>query len=297
MKRIALLILTALLLATLASLCADPSLPNVSGPFGQTGKWVLKPAFSDEFNLANIDPRKWNNKPASWGPWTWDENNAYIENGKLILRMTYEPHTRKGAQRLFYKSGIIRSHRQMTYGYYEARIKGCRLFPGACPAFWAYSNGKQSTGEVRYCEIDFVELQMNELNRQTKVRDPVNHIDMNLHLRLADKDGKVRWVRPMMDPELCANSWMAPWDPRDDFHVYGADVTPEMIVWYIDGKEVARKPNKYWHLPMNLALSLGLRHPHIGWVGQDMKPVPQAATGEGFPTSVEVDYIRVWERR
>ena len=60
--------------------------------------------------------------------------------------MTYEPYTRKGAQQLFYKSGIIRSHRQMTYGYYEARIKGCRLFPGACLAFWAYSNGRQTSG-------------------------------------------------------------------------------------------------------------------------------------------------------
>ena len=95
---------------------------------------------------------------------------------------------------------------------------------------------------------------MNELNRETKVRDSVHEIDLNLHLRLADKDGNVRW-------------------------------------------EVARKPNQYWHLPMNLTLSLGLRYPHIGWVGQEMKSVPQAATAEGFPTSMEVDYVRVWERK
>lgn len=287
-----------ILLAMSASLCADPTLPDPARPLGQTGQWIQKPAFSDEFNSPGIDPRKWTNKPESWGPWTWDEANAFQENGKLVLRMTYEPHMRgKQQQRFFYKSGILRSKLKRTYGYYEARIKGCPLFPGACPAFWIYSDGKQATGEVRYCEIDVVELQMNELNRETKQRDPVNHIDMNLHLRLADKDGKVKWVRPLMDPELCANSWMAPWDPRDDFHVYGCDVAPETIVWFIDGKEVARKPNKYWHLPMNLTLSLGLRHPHLGWVGQEMKPVPQAATAEGFPTSIEVDYVRVWERK
>ena len=277
--------------ATVASAQAAPTAPQ-----GRPGVWDLQRDFSDEFNVTIVDPQKWANKSASWGPWTWDENNAYQENGKLVLRMVHESHTRNG-KKLFYKSGIVRSNNQRTYGYYEARIKGCSLFPGACPAFWVYSDGKQSTGEVRYCEIDFVELQMNELDRQTKVRNPVNHIDMNLHLRLADKDGKVSWVRPMINPELCANSWLAPWDPRADFHVYGTDVTPEMIVWYIDGKEVARKPNKYWHLPMNLTLSLGLRHPHIGWVGQEMKPVPQAATAAGFPTSMEVDYVRVWERK
>lgn len=287
---------TAVLLTAMHSLAADVAQNIPAEPLGQSGKWELKPGFSDEFNALTIDARKWNHKPASWGPWTWDERNAYHADGKLILRMIHEPHTR-GGNKFFYKSGIVRSYQQRTYGYYEARIKGCSLFPGACPAFWAYSDGKNTTGEVRYCEIDFVELQMNELNRETKVRDSVSHIDMNLHLRLADADGKVRWVRPMMDPVLCKNAWVAPWDPRDDFHVYGCDVTPEAIVWYIDGQEVARKPNKYWHLPMNVTLSFGLRHPHIGWVGQNMKPVPQAATAEGFPTSMEVDYVRVWERK
>ena len=87
--------LTIILLpAALAALRADPSRPDASGPLGQTGQWVLKPAFSDEFNSATADPRKWTTKPASWGPWTWDENNATQENGILVLRMTYDPHTR-----------------------------------------------------------------------------------------------------------------------------------------------------------------------------------------------------------
>ncbi len=296
MKTHCLPFVACLVLAGLHPLTAPAAEPMPAAPLGQSGAWELKPGYSDEFNASELDSRKWTNHPPSWGPWTWDKDNAFVENGKLVLRMTYEPHERNG-KKLFYKSGILRSYQKRTYGYYEARIKGCSLFPGACPAFWVFSDGKETTGEVRYCEIDFVELQMNELNRQTKERDAVNVIDMNLHLRLADKDGKVRWVRPLMDPELCANSWTAPWDPRADFHVYGCDVTPETIVWYIDGKEVARKPNKYWHLPMNVTLSLGLRHPHIGWVGQDMKPVPQAATAEGFPTSMDVDYVRVWERK
>ncbi len=264
-------------------------------PLGQSGDWNLIPEVSDEFDSAWINPEKWNNNPGNWGAWSWDPENTYLDAGKLGIKMVYEPHARNEAQ-LFYKSGILRSHKQMTYGYYESRIKGCDLFPGACPAFWVYSDGKKYSGEVRYCEIDFVELQMHEMNRETKLRDSVHHIDMNLHLRLADEDGKVTWYRPGTDPDMCKNAWVAPWDPREDFHVYGCDVTPETITWYIDGEEVAQKKNLYWHEPMNITLSLGLRFPHIGWVGQDIKPVPGKATAEGFPASMEVDYVRVWER-
>lgn len=291
------ILIACFLTGTLNTVIAQTVPPSPGRPLGQTGEWQMKGAFCDEFNGTVVDSQKWKDVVPSWGPWTWESQNVRLKDGSLILTMTHEPHTRPDGVKRFYKSGMIRSHLKRTYGYYEARIKGCSLFPGACPAFWIYSDGKETKGEVRYCEIDFVELQMNELNRETGERDSVHHIDMNLHLRTTDKDGNVRWVRPGTDPDLCKNAWVALWDPRDDFHVYGCDVTPETIVWYIDGKEVARKPNQHWHLPMNLTLSLGLRHPHIGWVGQDMKPVPQAATAEGFPTSMEVDYVRVWERK
>jgi len=267
-----------------------------ASPYRQDGRWKLLPEFSDEFNSTGINPRKWNSHPGSWGAWSWAEGNAFQESGKLLLRMVYEPHVRNST-RMFYKSGIVRSHRQMTYGYYEARIKGCELFPGACPAFWIYSDGKKYQGEVRYTEIDFAELQMNEMNRETGVRDSVHHIDMNLHLRLADEAGQIIWHRPGTDPDMCKTAWVAPWDPREDFHIYGCEVTPESITWFIDGEAVGKKSNTYWHEPMNITLSLGLRYPHVGWVGQDMKPVAQAATGEGFPTSMQVDWVRVWERK
>ena len=271
---------------------AAPQRPPPS-PVGQKGDWRFRHDLSDEFEGPSINPRKWNSNPGSWGAWSWDESLARQENGKLHLTLAHAPH-RRGQTRLFYKSGILRSHRQTTYGYYEARIKGCSLFPGACPAFWAYSDGRKYSGKVRYCEIDFVELGMNERNPATGKRNPIEHIDLNLHLRLADKDGAVRWWRPNTHPDPCANSWMAPWDPRDDFHVYACHVTEKDITWFIDGKKVAARENQYWHEPMNVTLSLGLRHPHVGWSGQEMKPVPRAATGEGFPTTMEVDYVRVW---
>jgi beta-glucanase (GH16 family) len=264
-------------------------------PVGQIGAWKLLEDFSDEFDGASVNPEKWNSNPRRYGALTWDDKNVVVKDGILNLNLTYAPHFRDN-QKLFYKSGMLRSHRQMTYGYFESRIKGCSLFPGACPAFWIFSDGRKYDGEVRYCEVDVAELQMNELDHESGTRHPVNYIDMNLHHRLADADGTLRWVRPNTDPEICKNLWKAPWDPRDDFHVYGCDVTPETITWYIDGEKVAEKPNRYCHLPMNVALTLELRHPHIGWQGYNIFPVPKAATEEGFPTTMEVDYVRVWER-
>ena len=42
----------------------------------------------------------------------------------------------RGNQELFYKSGIARSPKTITYGYFDARVKGWSRYPGASPAFW-----------------------------------------------------------------------------------------------------------------------------------------------------------------
>ena len=38
------------------------------------------------------------------------------------------------------------------------------------------------------------------------------------------------------------------WDPREDYHIYAVDNSEKEIIWYIDGKEVARRPNLYMAL-------------------------------------------------
>ena len=102
--------------------------------------------------------------------------------------------------------------------------------------------------------------------------------------------------RPNNRPDLCQNHYDADWDPREDYHVYGVQNSRDWIVWYIDGKEVARKPNLYWHIPMHVTLSLGLRYPFVAYKNAERVPVPEKTTGEGFPTHMSVDYVRVWQR-
>ncbi|TWU56683.1 Kappa-carrageenase precursor [Rubripirellula tenax] len=275
-------------------------LPLSDAPEVKAGQWKIVADQSDEFDDAQLDPKRWNTDTEDFGPWSWKPENVIQKSGSLHLRMMQEDHKR-GNQSLFYTSGMARNERTITYGYFEARIKGCSRYPGACPSFWLYSIGPQnryqaSDGEtVAYSEIDVVELQQSEFDFETKTHFLVNRIDCNLHTTLI-QNGKRVWARPNNRPEICSNHYDSPWDPREDYHVYGVQNSKEWIVWYIDGQEVGRKKNLYWHLPMHVTLSLGLRYPFVKYEGGERSTVAEKTTTDGFPTVMSVDYVRIWQR-
>lgn len=276
-------------------------------------KWELVPELSDEFEQSDFDLAKWVNDPSDWGPWSWKPENTGIEDGRLKITMDYEPHqTQRRAWKdggkwvdvdLFYTSGILRSKQTQIYGYYEARIKGVPTFPGSSPAFWIYSIGQEQAGmaegAIKYSEVDIVELTQSEWAGIPNVFHGPEVIDMNLHTRIVE-NGEVVWKRPGGYPELTKNEIHADFDPRDDFHIYGAEVTPEYVTWYLDGEQVAQKVNHHWHLPMHVTLSLGLRRPHVTYNncpdGLDRCVVPSAATADGYPTDMLVDWVRVYKK-
>ncbi len=277
---------------------ADP-VPLFDGQ-RESETWEFVATHSDEFNGDDIDRQKWNVDTEDFGVWSWEPENVVQRMGSMHLRMVHKEHTR-GKQTLYYTSGMARNDKTITYGYFEAKVKGCSRYPGASPSFWLYSIGPQNRyqatdGEtVAYSEIDVIELQQSEFDFETKKHFPVTRIDCNLHTTLI-RDGKREWVRPNNRPDLCQNHYDAPWDPREDYHVYGVQNSRDWIVWYIDGKEVARKPNLYWHIPMHITLSLGLRYPFVAYENGERVPVPEKTTGDGFPTHMSVDYVRVWQR-
>ena len=296
------------LLILQAVFCVCLLVPVVSSadqpkPFGDvadvsTSQWNFVDGQSDEFNADTVDLDKWNIDTKDFGPWSWEPRNVSQTGGSLHLQMVAEDHQRRG-QQLHYTSGMARNEKTITYGYFEARIKGCSRYPGACPSFWLYSIGPQnrfaaSDGQtVAYSEIDVVELQQSEYDFDSKKHFPVNRIDCNLHTVLI-QDGKQVWQRPHNRPELCKTHFDSTRDPREDYHVYAAKCTPDEIVWYIDGSEVGRKPNLYWHLPMHVTLSLGLRYPFVRYEGDERVPASDKTTTDGFPTNMSVDYVRVW---
>jgi len=229
----------------------------------QKNAWRLLPQYSDEFDSAKLDSAKWDNDVPDWGVWSWEPGNVWVKDGNLNLRMEYSEHKRS-ARTLYYKSGIVKSKAPpIRYGYFEARIKAASRFPGVAPAFWAY---RQDATE--WTEIDFVEL--------TQRRRDVTIIDTDIHVfRQVSFPGTL----PLQE----VRSWSAPWDPRDDFHVYGCEWDEKEIRWYIDGRMVQARSNDFWHQALDVVVSFGVR--------ADLKV---QASPQGFPTTFQVDYVRVW---
>jgi beta-glucanase (GH16 family) len=223
---------------------------------------VLLETHSDEFDRPALDRGKWLDQLTPWGDWTWDVSLVDVSGGRLRLGMSYSPHERDG-RRLYYRGGIVRSSAPpVRYGYFEARIKAAPRWPGVATAFWLF----RETPEY-WTEIDIVEMMQRRGSRTL--------LDRGL------------WVqRSSFAPKLPVHetsNWDGGWDPSKDFHVFSALWTSEEIRTYFDGLLVATDSNQYWHFPMDVVLSVGLRAPLIG-----------APAAGGFPTWMEVDYVRVW---
>ena len=252
--------------------------------------WLINNTFSDEFNTGQLDVTKWDHDPNDWGTWSWEPDNAYVLDTVLALQMVQKTHVRNGED-YYFTSGIIRNFEKMTYGYYEARIKASDKGQGTCPAFWTYSRGEPTPteeGGVKYCEIDAIEI--------FQIPYDTMRLEMNLHARII-QDGVLTWIRPGQGhAELTHNTWLAPWDPRDEYHTYGVWNRLDSIFWYVDGVQRGAKKNWYWHLPMNPTVSLGLRAPYEMYINgvRTVMPFPDSIPEPGFPTEMYCDYVRVW---
>ena len=253
--------------------------------------WGINDVLTDEFNGPQIDQAKWDNNVGDWGTWSWEPENAYITDTALTLRMIQDQHMR-GGKEYYFKSGINRSRTKVTYGYFETRIKASDKGQGTAPAFWLYSKGEPTPteeGGVKYCEIDAIEI--------FQVPNQLQRLEMNLHTRIIE-NGVLTWIRPGQgDLELTHNTWVAPWDPRNDYHTYGTLNRLDSIFWYVDGIQRGAKKNYYWHLPMYVTASMGLRTPYEQYVNgvRIAVPHPESEPEPGFPTEMYCDYIRAWK--
>lgn len=69
------------------------------------------------------------------------------------------------------------------------------------------------------------------------------------------------------------------------FHTYGMLVTKEELVWYLDGKEMRRAPNRDFHRPAYMLLNLA--------VGGEWPGNPDATTK--FPARMKIDWVRAYK--
>ena len=119
-------------------------------PLGSS--WEL--IWEDDFNGQEIDSTKWEvvGDEVRRDPHWWLKENAYLDNGKLVIRTKEE----NGV----YSSGAIKSEDKFehSFGYYEARVK-FSTEEGHWPAFWLFDNNINNVdGSGRDgTEIDIVE--------------------------------------------------------------------------------------------------------------------------------------------
>lgn len=148
------------------------------------------------------------------------------------------------------------------YGYFEMRAR----FPkgeGTWPAFWLLGVPQLRDKSLTQIEIDVVE----------QYGAGPNALHSTVHLWYPDKrhwaDGKPSIVQGM----------------ADDFHTYGAMVTPESIIFYFDGVELRRvKTPDEAKVPLYILANLALGG---GW------PIDKTPN----PSYMYIDYIRVYSQQ
>lgn len=290
-----------LLLALAVSSCAtsqETQSPYLATPHNSEGLFTLDPDYSSEFDGALNNDNFFINE-GTQAVWALERDNIQFEDGILHVIADYAPRVENGKQ-FYLASGMVMSKGLTTYGYFEARIKGADLWPGVCPAFWLTSGGttpyKMTDPEntITYSEIDIIELQ--------QVARDKHIMACNLHTGalIKDENGKNRVTRLSAGivPAIARNEFPVEWEAEDDYHIYACENRPDSVIFYIDNERVAARPNYYWHLPMYMKISMGIRTPFETYVGgrQAIPVTAEEAAAGGFPTTTYVDYVRSYTR-
>lgn len=235
--------------------------------------------FEDEFLRPSVTP------PEGKGPWYApmhggfggakflrpDERDSPFSYaaGHLIIRMAKTRH--------YWTSGIIQSINakasgfSQRYGYFEMRA----LLPagmGTWPAFWLKSINENTDKTQTRTEIDIIEAYGGQ--------DITGH-HAAIHL----------WPAKYVKEGSLKKHWSAGCYQRiktglldGQFHTYGAEVTPDWVIFYFDRKEIGRFPA----LPET-------RVPLFMLVDLAYNKDKEERTDE-TPVKMMVDYVRAWQR-
>jgi hypothetical protein len=210
-----------------------------------TGRWRL--AFDDEFDGNTVDWSVWSSAHGELRSLStrWPEN-AVVSGGQLHL-ITRKEH-RGDAQ--WTAASIWTKSFEQKYGYWEARYRYAKT-PGLNNAFWMIHNTSGNDG---------FEIDVNEGHYP-------NEVNATLHQSGVADD---------------STRYLAPVDLSQDFHVYGCKWDAQQVIYYMDGKEIARKPNKKANLPVPAMLSTAV----LPWAGAPSDTL----NGKGM----DVDWVRVY---
>jgi len=260
----------------------------VSAAFAQTSshpqkrKWVL--TWSDEFNGPDhsaIDSSKWAVELGGkgWGnreleTYTDRPQNAYIANGKLVIRAQRESYTGADGVTRDYTSARLKTAGKFAqqYGRFEARIK-IPYGQGMWPAFWMLGEDFPTAGWPKCGEIDVMEnIGKTPATVYGSIHGPGYSGAEGPEARYS-LPGKRRFA--------------------DGFHIFAVEWEPGEIRFYVDKNIYVTRtradlpPGTKWVFDHPFFLLLNLA------VGGDWPGSPDGSTK--FPQSMLVDYVRVYQ--
>ena len=144
---------------------SKPSVTPVptASPSAPEEEWQL--VWSDEFDGSEINMDNWSYDDPTNGRWnqeiqSYTQNNAYIENGSLIIEARKEDITEPSGETYNYSSAklITQGKQSWKYGKFEIRAK-MPTGQGIWPAIWMMPEDEPFCGIWPKCgEIDIMEL-------------------------------------------------------------------------------------------------------------------------------------------
>ena len=223
--------------------------------------WEL--TFNDEFNNQQLDREKWIDHYYWGGRFNKDGLTYYGTDQFQFTDSTIKIVAEKkdNPENLPYTSGMIDCNQsfKQQYGYFEIRSKN-PVGEGFWPAFWLVTTEKWPP------EIDIYEFYTNTPNQISTTQHWLN------------KKGKKK-----MQPKSYKRE-----DASKDFHVYAVEWSSKRIKWYYNHKKIrsSRRGTKAMIYPMHIIINLEVSKVK----GMDV-------TKAIFPNSLEVDYVRVYQKK
>ena len=123
-------------------------------------KWVKVAALSDEFNGTGLDQQKWVINTPDWigrAPGIFKSESVRVNDGSLNITnsLLVSPEIING-KRYTHAGGLVKSLKNGSFGYYEARMKASETFMSS--TFWLVNEKKQGQGcDRRTTELDVIE--------------------------------------------------------------------------------------------------------------------------------------------
>lgn len=226
--------------------------------------WQL--TFDDEFDGPNVDTTKWNLSDP-WGRMRNNELQAYVpdafevRDGILHVRAQRRDAVYDRELR-HYTSGMMTTYQKFSqqFGRFEIR---CRVpkGQGLWPAFWMLPEPLGWPPEIDVLEV---------LGNNTSTIQLTHH-----------------WHNAAGRVESDHGEWKGDADFGRDFHEIAVEWAADAIRWEIDGTERFRSTRSIPQVKMYMLVNLA--------VGGDWPKAPDDKTP--FPSSFEVDWVRVYAKR